>query len=49
MPEVAKAMHDELFDFYAGLASRATRMSQPKQVNLSPVRIKMLRSLGYIR
>jgi arylsulfatase A-like enzyme len=48
-PELAKQMRSELFDFYTALRDRARGMSEPAVVNLSPVRIDELRSLGYVR
>ncbi len=48
-PELALDMRAELFDFYADLRARSRGMSEPETVNLSPVRIQQLRSLGYVR
>ena len=48
-PELAVKMRTELFDFYAELRERSRGMSEPELVNLSPVRIQELRSLGYVR
>ncbi|HSF16769.1 MAG TPA: sulfatase [Vicinamibacteria bacterium] len=48
-PELAVKMRSELFDFYAHLRDRARNMEEPDFVNLSPVRIEELRSLGYVR
>ena len=48
-PELALDMRAALFDFYADLRARSRGMSEPETVNLSPVRIQQLRSLGYVR
>jgi arylsulfatase A-like enzyme len=48
-PELAKKMRSELFEFYSGLRQRSVSMSATELVNLSPVRIQELRSLGYVR
>ena len=48
-PELAVKMRTELFDFYTQLRDRSRAMSEPELVNLSPVRIQELRSLGYVR
>ncbi|HXV60057.1 MAG TPA: sulfatase [Vicinamibacteria bacterium] len=48
-PELALQMRSELFDFYSQLRDRARSMAEPDFVNLSPVRIEELRSLGYVR
>ena len=48
-PEVAVRMRSELFAFYTELRDRSRSMSEPELVNLSPVRIEELRSLGYVR
>ena len=48
-PDVARKLSTELLTFYRGVLDRAGGMSKPEPVNLSPSRIKQLRSLGYIR
>ena len=48
-PQRALEMRTKLFEFYADLRRRARDMSEPEMVNLSPVRIQELRSLGYVR
>jgi len=48
-PEVAMKMRDELLEFYYELQQRSGVMSTNAPVDLSPVRIRQLRSLGYIR
>lgn len=47
--ETAKRMRKQLFDFYFELRRRSDQMSAPDPVDLSPTRIRQLKSLGYIR
>lgn len=47
--EVARQMHQEMMTLYGDLARRAQSMPTPKPVDLNPDRVKMLKSLGYIR
>jgi arylsulfatase A-like enzyme len=49
LPEIARQLRSELITMYNGNAARAKGMSMPKVVDLSPARIRQLRSLGYIR
>ncbi len=49
MPEVAADLRAQLVRMHNGNAARAERMSKLKPVDLSPARIRQLRSLGYIR
>jgi arylsulfatase A-like enzyme len=49
LPEQAEKMRGELIRFFMDITKRADGMSQPSQVDLSPDRIEMLKSLGYIR
>jgi arylsulfatase A-like enzyme len=49
MPEVALELRTELLRMYNENAARAKNMSKPRPVDLSPARIRQLRSLGYIR
>jgi arylsulfatase A-like enzyme len=48
-PDIARQMRSELFDFYDELLARSRRMSNTQHVNMSPMRIQELRTLGYIR
>jgi arylsulfatase A-like enzyme len=47
--ETAKRLRKQLFDFYFELRRRSDQMSAPDPVDLSPTRIRQLKSLGYIR
>jgi len=49
MPDIARQLRTELIRIYNGNAARAKGMSKPEVVDLSPARIRQLRSLGYIR
>jgi arylsulfatase A-like enzyme len=49
MPGVARELRAELVRLYTRNIDRAKGMSKPKPVDLSPKRIRELRSLGYIR
>jgi arylsulfatase A-like enzyme len=49
MPGVADELMAELVRWSSQNAARARNMSKPKVVDLSPARIRQLRSLGYIR
>jgi hypothetical protein len=49
LPEQTEKMRGELISFFMDLRRRAEGMSQPLQVDLSPERVQMLKSLGYIR
>ena len=48
-PEVVKQLRAELFEFYFDLRHRASEMSRNGPVDLSPTRIRQLKSLGYIQ
>jgi arylsulfatase A-like enzyme len=48
-PDILRQMRSELFDFYENLRVRSESMSDTEHVNMSPLRIQELRSLGYIR
>ena len=48
-PEKMEQMRTELLRLYGDLLKTAGTMSKPAVVNMSPQRIKQLRSLGYIR
>jgi arylsulfatase A-like enzyme len=49
LPDTASEMRVELLEFHGTLTERAQSMSTPEPVDMSPKRIEMLRSLGYIR
>jgi len=49
LPEQAEKMRGELIRFYMDITRRADTMSRPSPVDLSPQRVEMLKSLGYIR
>jgi arylsulfatase A-like enzyme len=49
MPEAVRELRAALMRIHNENATRAKRMSKPKPVDLSPTRIRQLRSLGYIR
>ena len=49
LPDVAREMKTELLRWSTENAARARNMSKLKVVDLSPARIRQLRSLGYIR
>ncbi|MFH1755192.1 MAG: sulfatase-like hydrolase/transferase, partial [Candidatus Latescibacterota bacterium] len=49
LPDVTEKLRSELIRFFMDVTNRADTMSQPLQVDLSPERIEMLKSLGYIR
>ena len=48
-PEETDRMRSDLIHFFMDLTQRADEMSKPSLVDLSPERIQMLKSLGYIR
>ena len=48
-PDLVRELRTELVRWSNVNAARARRMSKPKPVDLSPTRIRQLRSLGYIR
>jgi len=48
-PGIARALHQEMGQFYSKLLARAKTMSQPKVKNMHPQIIESLKSLGYIR
>jgi hypothetical protein len=48
-PEIARQLRAELLDFYEDLVKTSRSMSKPQVVDMSPKRIKQLKSLGYIR
>jgi arylsulfatase A-like enzyme len=49
LPEETERMRGELIRFFMDITKRAEKMSRPSQVDLSPERVEMLKSLGYIR
>jgi arylsulfatase A-like enzyme len=49
LPAQTEKMRGELIGFFMDIKRRAETMSQPSQVDLSPERVQMLKSLGYIR
>jgi hypothetical protein len=49
MTNISIRMRAEVLEFYGVLKERADTMSAPEPVDMSPKRIEMLRSLGYIR
>lgn len=49
MPALARRLRAELTGFQRSLVEQAERMAEPEPVDLSPRRLRELKSLGYIR
>lgn len=49
LPEQTEKMRGDLIRLFMDITRRAEKMSQPSLVDLSPERVEMLKSLGYIR